>query len=80
MIQDRESSVIGVWERRFCVTSWCTADALYVQRKGEGLDVWRVTEKPDQPEWLVASDVPVCPLCGHHLATQANLDEGLDAA
>lgn len=68
----------GIWEKRFCITPWCDTRELYVQRKEEGLDIWRVTETPNQPEWLMASVEPVCPCCGGHLLTQANLDDGVD--
>lgn len=78
MLSDRMSDVVGVWERRFCVTSWCPTEVLYVQRKGEGLDLWRVAENPNEPEWLVAAAEPVCPYCGGHLPTAANLDDGID--
>lgn len=67
------------WERRYCITPGCQADTLYVQRRGKGLELWRVSEKPNQPEWLIASIDPLCPYCAAHLLTQANLEDGVDA-
>jgi hypothetical protein len=75
---DRKTEVTGTWERRYCITPGCEVRTLYVQRKGEGLDLWRVSEHPNQPEWLIASVDPICPLCAAHLLTQANLDDGVE--
>jgi hypothetical protein len=80
MFENRMSEVVGFWERRFCITPWCQAGTLYVQRRGAGPDSWRVTQKTDQPEWLIASDEPVCPCCGGYLLTQANLDDGVEVS
>lgn len=78
MLTNRMSNVVGTWEKRFCVTPGCHADVLYIQRKFDGLDLWRVTENPNQPEWLVAAPEPICPYCGGYLPTAANLDDGID--
>ena len=80
MSKNQFSGVNGPWEVRYCITPGCPAGTLYVQRKGEGQDLWRVTETPNQPEWLIASIDPLCPYCAGHLLTQANRLEGVDAA
>ncbi len=71
------ASEVSVWERRFCNTPFCEVETLFVQRSDWNPELWSVATEPDQPEWLIASHEPVCPLCGGHLLTEANLDDGV---
>lgn len=77
MYTNKIAQETSVWERRFCIAASCQADTLFVKRRGDHAELWRITEHPDQYEWLVSACEPICPYCGGYLPTQANLDDGI---
>jgi hypothetical protein len=68
---------LQTWEQRFCSTEWCEEELLFVQRDTARHEVWRVAANQENHVWLVAGETPVCPFCGSHLLTAANLQEGI---
>ena len=77
MYNDLVSTEVAVWERRFCNTSFCEVETVFVKRSDQDSQLWHVAFEPDQSGWLIASHEPVCPLCGGHLLTESNVDDGV---
>ena len=65
------------WEPRFCPTVWCEVNILFVQRCSDHGDLWRVAVDTNANAFLVAATTPICPLCGGHLLTTADYENGI---
>jgi len=68
---------ISDWEQRFCLTAWCDAHMLFVRQDSTRPELWHVVTGEEDTEFRVAATTPICPFCGAHLLTAANLEEGL---
>lgn len=66
------------WERLFCLTAWCEVHSLLTQRYEDHYDLWYVQTDQHDFGWLIAAEVPICPCCGSHLLTTANIEDGVE--
>lgn len=54
----------ALWSAWRCPEGRCRREVWYIQADAWNHALWHVGEEPEQRDWKVAAEAPICPMCG----------------